>query len=76
LFAYHEFYNARKVALVYPGTFSTTSGKFFTPEEKLSEKECSIITIAVEEDVRVFHERIAGVVGEWMERPVKKLDGK
>jgi 5-methylcytosine-specific restriction enzyme subunit McrC len=51
MFVYHEYYQAQKVALVYPGIISNSKyGNYLNPinSEKLN-KECSIISIAVPE---------------------------
>lgn len=49
MYVYHEYYGARKVALVYPGTeFTETIGNFFpTPFYKQMDKECSVIMLSV-----------------------------
>ncbi|MCP9769434.1 restriction endonuclease [Lacihabitans sp. LS3-19] len=53
MFVYHEYYAAKKVALVYPNKENNTiTGNYLKPESReLSEKECSIISIAISSKV-------------------------
>ena len=51
---YHEYFNAEKVALVYPGDCETKKGNYYKTDEntKISEKKCSIIKISTDEKER------------------------
>ncbi len=68
MFVYHDYYDARKVALLYPGSqTSILKGSYldkFTGE-KLP-KECSIITLAVESRVKVWQTQIQDQIAVWM----------
>jgi 5-methylcytosine-specific restriction enzyme subunit McrC len=49
MFVYHEYFDAQRVALVYPGTrTSEISGSFFpTPTNTASYRNCSVVTFAI-----------------------------
>jgi 5-methylcytosine-specific restriction enzyme subunit McrC len=67
MFVYMKYYNALKVALVYPGVESKIlSGTYY--EEKtglLGEEECSIITAAVNEDIRILQKKLNELISSW-----------
>ena len=50
MYVYHEYFNAEKVALVYPGDYETKKGNYYKIDEnnKFSEKKCSIIKISTD----------------------------
>lgn len=65
MYAYHKFYEAKKVALVYPGTIVVRNGKYFVEgSEEPSDNECSIITIPTEKTIASWQESIANQVFE------------
>ena len=74
MYVYHEYYTAKKVALVYPGVEKEAiTGKFYSPHDsKKSEKECSIISISVprktdrESIVKTWQGSIVAKFTEWM----------
>jgi 5-methylcytosine-specific restriction enzyme subunit McrC len=72
MFVYMQYYGAQKVALVYPGTeYSHNSGKYYDhrviSKEQLSEAECSIISLGVEQSVKQWEEQISKFVDEWIQ---------
>lgn len=75
MYSYHEYYNAKKVALVYPGAESgIKSGIFFpTPTYNQMDKECSIILLAVPKVkrennnlVKIWQDEIRLSIDHWM----------
>ncbi|MCM4171860.1 restriction endonuclease [Arenibacter sp. TNZ] len=71
MFVYMKYYGAKKVALVYPGSENhNKSGLFFdhstADSKKLSKEECSVISIGVEKDIKLWQKVINDFVGEWM----------
>lgn len=69
MFVYHEYYNASKVALVYPGTKTfRTKGSYF-PESIKEEihKECSVISLAVEPNIKEWGKNIYKEFEIWMQ---------
>ncbi len=75
MYVYHEYYSARKVGLVYPGKNSIAGGKFYEKESdgRISDKECSLISVGVDKNVAEWQGRIGEMVfEEWME--IKNLE--
>jgi 5-methylcytosine-specific restriction enzyme subunit McrC len=80
MYVYHEYYSAKKVALVYPGAEKeATKGTFISPHENIkSEKECSIISISVPrktEDKKIvknWQKSIEDKFIDWMHLPITK----
>lgn len=70
LYVYHDYYQAKKVALLYPGGGTNNGGKYFEPDNKtISDKECSVITIATNgcTTIKTWQEEIAEqVFGKWL----------
>lgn len=61
MYVYHRFYQAKKVALIYPSDqHSIQKGNYFSSENHLemSDKECSIMQIATASDIKVWQEEI------------------
>ena len=68
MYVYHEYYGAKKVALIYPGeTQSKTSGKYLDPKTaKEIEKECSVISLPVEKKIKQWQKNIYDGFERWM----------
>ncbi len=68
LYVYHEYYNAKKVALIYPGSGEINKGNYFkTDNETLSDKECSVITIPTNETIAIWQKEIAKhIFKDWL----------
>jgi 5-methylcytosine-specific restriction enzyme subunit McrC len=71
MYVYHEYYNAKRVALVYPGNESTShGGSFLDPQtSKKMNKECSIISISVESIIKLWQKKIYNECDRWMRLP-------
>jgi 5-methylcytosine-specific restriction enzyme subunit McrC len=69
---YHEYYGAKKVALVYPGSESVeTKGAFFpTPFYAQMDKECSVIMISIPKSTR----ENKSLVRTWQEDIKRKFE--
>lgn len=70
MFVYMKYYGAKKVALVYPGTENKNkSGKYYDHTSQnskhLSNEQCSIISIAVEKDMKVWQKEIHDNIDNW-----------
>lgn len=67
MYTYLNYYQAEKVALVYPGsTSSFSSGQYYrTDSDDLSDHDCSIITLSVIEDISLWQKAIATEINEW-----------
>jgi 5-methylcytosine-specific restriction enzyme subunit McrC len=68
LFVYHEYYKAKKVALVYPGKEDINKGNYFeVSTQELSNKECSVIKIPTREKITDWQKQIAlQIFGDWL----------
>lgn len=79
MYVYHEYYNARKVALVYPGkTSSKSSGAYLDPTtSKEIDKECSIISLSVEQNIKLWQLHIFSQFETWMKssKKMRKFNG-
>ncbi|WP_448606700.1 McrC family protein [Paenimyroides ceti] len=65
MYVYHRFYQAKKVALIYPSDkHSIQKGNYFSSENHLemSDKECSIMQIATASDIKVWQEDIVNQI--------------
>ena len=67
MYVYHEYYKAQKVALVYPGiTNEKRNGLFLDPvSSNPIDKECSVITIEVESNIKKWQESISEQFENW-----------
>ncbi len=69
MYVYHDYFNAQKVALVYPIAEQTQpkSGFFFDKEHhRLTDKECSIISITTESDIHKWQTEILNTIEKWL----------
>ena len=75
MYVYHEYYKAKKVGLVYPGsTLIKTMGTYLDPVTgKEVDKECSIFSIPVEANITQWQKSIYTVFERWMNLPKKDL---
>ena len=72
MFVYMKYYGAKKVALIYPGTENRNqSGQYYdhsSHESKhLSNEECSVISIGIEKDMKVWQKTIHENINSWQE---------
>jgi 5-methylcytosine-specific restriction enzyme subunit McrC len=68
MYVYHEYFNAQKTALVYPGDGKEIKGTYFKRDSQINEKmQCSVFPINVETgDVRVWQVKIADEIKKWI----------
>ena len=71
MYVYHEYYRAKRVALVYPGTKSLkSSGTYLNPSSgKKSDKECHVVTISVNPLVKQWQKGIFNEFENWLSSP-------
>lgn len=67
MYVYHEYYNAKRVALIYPGTnTSKSTGIYLDPKtSKEINKECSVISLTVEPKIREWQKKIYTELESW-----------
>jgi len=68
MYVYHEYFNAQKTALVYPGEGKEIKGTYFKRDSQINEKmKCSVFPIDVETgDVRAWQVNIANEIKKWI----------
>ncbi|MGQ2984341.1 McrC family protein [Flavobacterium sp.] len=62
MYVYHEYYNASKVALVYPGTTNSNNSGHYLQEDVITAKNCSVISIAVATEISVWQSQIFNMI--------------
>jgi len=75
MYVYHEYYQARRVALVYPGTESNKSaGAYLHPTtSKEIDKECSVFTFSVESNsIKNWQAKIYTDLENWLNLTVSE----
>ncbi len=70
LYVYHHYYNAKKVALVYPGNFENRNGLYFEPNDTLSDKVCSILTLEENKNIKAWQVEISKKIETWVKEVI------
>ncbi|MBL7815470.1 MAG: restriction endonuclease [Saprospiraceae bacterium] len=71
MYVYHEYFGAKKVALIYPcteGESKITSGSYFIANSKdnqESDKECSVISVATKPNIKDWQDNIFEEINKW-----------
>lgn len=68
MYAYHHYYNAHKVALIYPGDAPYISGRFvdIKRQKQLSDMECGLLFTQYSESVSKWQKGIGDLVQKWI----------
>lgn len=68
MYVYHEYYKAKKVALVYPGSeLLKTMGTYLDPvSSNETDKECSVFSIPAQTDIKQWQKAIREEFETWM----------
>lgn len=66
MFVYHDYFNAKKVALVYPGQAGTREGKYFERSGEIGNKECSIIPLSLNRNIIQWQKSIYQECTAWV----------
>jgi 5-methylcytosine-specific restriction enzyme subunit McrC len=68
MFVYQEYYGANRVALVYPGeNQKISSGNYLAAvDANITNKECKVITLAVNENIKNWQDEICSQVNQLM----------
>ena len=67
MYVYHKYYGATRVALIYPGIESFKSGVYLdTKTGKETNKECSVISLSVNKDIKKWQKYINERFETWM----------
>jgi 5-methylcytosine-specific restriction enzyme subunit McrC len=72
MYAYHQYFDAAKVALLFPGTNRYLSGKFVETNNQrtLSDKECGLMFTQFDESVKNWQKQIVSEVSRWIENEI------
>lgn len=75
LYVYHDYFNAAKAALVYPGSFAPVEGFYATGSGVKGIKECGVIGIEVMDDIVAWQGAIKVQLMNWLgEVPVSTIE--
>lgn len=68
MYAYHHYFNAEKVALLYPGAKDYISGKFIDTinQNSLTALECGLIFIDYKTDIKEWQIQIGAYLQDWI----------
>ena len=68
LYVYNEYYNARKVALIYPSSTTTTKAGFYYEKSvnEIGQKECAVISIKSNQNINQWQYEIAQQLKNWI----------
>ncbi|PWK28217.1 5-methylcytosine-specific restriction enzyme subunit McrC [Arcicella aurantiaca] len=69
MYVYHEYFKAKKVALVYPSNMFNSIGGVFSRlnDKETFEKSCSVIGVGVGDNITIWQEEIAKYIKNWMD---------
>ena len=68
MYIYHEYFDAKSVALIYPGTENSKFGRYYDKETgELSDKVCSTIHIPVEKNIKKWQQTICNHINQIFE---------
>jgi len=68
IYVYHKYYKAKRVALVYPGLNNKKEDGIYLEEDV--NNECSVISLAVEQDIKAWQTNIQKQFRDWLLLPV------
>lgn len=68
MYAYHQYFDAKKVALVYSGNNTETKGHFvdITNQNQNTNIECSLKFIEVKDNIKDWKDYICENIGNWI----------
>lgn len=67
MYVYNELFDAEKSALIYPGEYQERHGQYYGREGSPSGRECSVISLDVDKDIRKWQENIGQLLLRWLE---------
>jgi 5-methylcytosine-specific restriction enzyme subunit McrC len=69
MYVYHEYFKAKKVALVYPSNMFNSIGGVFSRlnDNETFDKSCSVIGVGVGDNITIWQEEIAKYIKNWMD---------
>ena len=72
MYVYHEYFNAKRVALIYPGNGESLGGQFYHKNQKeLDDKHCHVVQISANKDFKKWKDKIVECVKESLSLEIK-----
>lgn len=69
MYVYHEYFNADKVAIVFPGEMGAISGKYVNQEKvDLLERKCALLPVPVGDSIEDLQSNIFKVINDWIKK--------
>lgn len=62
MYVYHEYYDASKVALIYPGAINSNNSGYYLKDDYTSEKNCGVISIAAAMEITAWQKEISEAI--------------
>jgi 5-methylcytosine-specific restriction enzyme subunit McrC len=67
MYVYHEYFNAEKVAIVYPGEMTGVEGHFDkNGVSQAIEKKCALLPVPVGDSIGDLHSKLFSVINTWI----------
>ena len=68
MYVYHEYFDAKKVALLYPGSpFNNAHGSYYLPNGiETGCKQCSVLCVEPEKDIKHWQTQIVIGISDWI----------
>ena len=68
MYVYHQYFNAVKTALIYPGSGDAIKGTYFGSNEEVNEEmQCYVIPVDIETgNIREWQKKIANDLNSWL----------
>lgn len=79
MYVYHEFFNAKKVALVHPGISMSEirSGHFLnSKDQNFVGNECAVICLGISDDINKWQKEIHNLIKNWANNDANGIQGK
>jgi 5-methylcytosine-specific restriction enzyme subunit McrC len=69
MYVYHEYFDAKKVALVYPGNSENSkAGTYLKKDGEHDDKICSVVLINVKNDIKEWQQEIGEVIKQFVDK--------
>ncbi|MDI1304064.1 MAG: restriction endonuclease [bacterium] len=69
MYVYHEYFDAKKVALVYPGNSENSkAGTYLKKDGEHDNKICSVVLINVENEIKEWQKKIGEVIKQFVDK--------
>lgn len=69
MYVYHEYFNAQKVALIYPGNpKNSKAGTYLKKDVGHDDKICSVVLINIENDIKKWQEKIRESINQFIDK--------